>query len=369
MVSTRPQLTPEGRRVGPPEPPGRPGGSGRNRLLLLAGLAVAAVAGTAFALYGTSGFQQGERDGAATAASQARQEVTPAATDEGLTFSPPAAREPYRPVDREAIRRAYAQVGAVYAEEGVSGLARYGIQCFRTLERGAGYATLDFCLAFDVISTAVNQRLAGTNPAPANSWFGRAADRDLQVAQAVMGAEGDASARLIDIRRLAVEVAREGGPVVQVSDAPPPAQPPAASAPPAAAPRPAPAPAPAPRQPARVAASPAAPRPPAVAPAPRQAARQPARAAVEPARGAGPSFNCRYARTRSERMVCGDPGLAALDRSLNAAFEEAVAGGVDRRTLRAAQDRWLGAREAASDDPDAVADVYRRRIEELRALR
>ena len=373
MVSTRPSLTPEGRRVGPLEPPGPPERGGRQRLILLAGLAVAAVAGIAFALYGSGGVR--DRAGPERAEAPARAEgVQPASADEGLTFSPPAAREPYRPVDREAIRRAYAQVGTVYAAEGVSGLARYGIQCFRALERAPDYATLDFCLAFDAIATAVNQRLAGDALPPANSWFGAAADRDLKVAQAVMGGEGDASARLIDIRRLAVEVAREGGPVIPAGV---PAAPAAAAPSPAPVPAAAPAPAPAivrePAAPARTTQPPtrtSTPAPAAPARRERFVAARPERAAVEqPARGAGPSFNCRYARSASERLVCRDPGLAALDRGLNAAYEEAIAAGADRRSLRAAQDRWLAVRERAAPDPDAVADVYRRRIEELGAMR
>jgi uncharacterized protein YecT (DUF1311 family) len=191
----------------------------------------------------------------------------------------------------------------------------------------------------------------------------------------VVGAEGDASARLIDIRRLAVEVAREGGPVVPAAGAPAPASPPLQTSASTVARAPEPAVAPAPRaagKPARptAAAAPAAVAPRPVARAtPRAPVSRPERAAVEPARGAGPSFNCRYARTASEKMVCSDPGLAALDRGLNAAFEDAIAGGADRRSLRLAQDRWLARREAAAPDAGAVADAYRRRIDELRSGR
>jgi uncharacterized protein len=91
-------------------------------------------------------------------------------------------------------------------------------------------------------------------------------------------------------------------------------------------------------------------------------------AAARPQAGRGPSFNCRYARSVSERLVCDDPRLAALDRRLNAAYEDAIAAGVSRRRLRAEQDNWLLTREHAAPDPDAVEDAYRRRIEELRAL-
>jgi hypothetical protein len=352
-------------------------------MLIIGAAAFAVVTGASLALLANSGTRQPREAERSEPRERTGEGVQPVSSEAVPTFNPAAAREPYRPVDREAIGRAYGQVGAVYAAEGVSGLARFGIECFRSLEQAPNYSTLDYCLAFDAIAAAVNQRLSGPAAPPANSWFGQAPDRDLKVAQAVMGAEGDAAARLIDIRRLAVEVARQGGPVVQASApaAAAPADPapvPAAAATPAAAPAPAPArvataPAPAPR-PAQEPARAAAPRPTRQASVaePREAApapaRSPARAATASA-GARPSFNCRYARTRSERLICGDPGLAALDRGLNAAYEEAIAAGADRRTLRAAQDRWLSVREAAAGDPDAVADVYRRRIDELRGTR
>jgi uncharacterized protein len=88
-------------------------------------------------------------------------------------------------------------------------------------------------------------------------------------------------------------------------------------------------------------------------------------AAARPARASGPSFKCRYARTASERMVCARPELAAADRRLNAAYENAIAAGADRASLRLEQDRWLAIREGAAPDPAAVRDVYERRIREL----
>jgi uncharacterized protein len=66
--------------------------------------------------------------------------------------------------------------------------------------------------------------------------------------------------------------------------------------------------------------------------------------------------------------VCDDGELAALDRRLNAAFEDAIAAGAPRRELRLEQDRWLAQREAAAPDRNAVRDAYRRRIRELDAL-
>lgn len=80
-----------------------------------------------------------------------------------------------------------------------------------------------------------------------------------------------------------------------------------------------------------------------------------------------PSFDCRYARSRAEQMVCGDPRLAAADRALHQVFEAAMRRAPDPRALRAEQDRWLAVRERAAPDPDAVAAVYHQRIDELEA--
>ncbi|MCR5873756.1 hypothetical protein LRS10_05935 [Phenylobacterium sp. J426] len=81
---------------------------------------------------------------------------------------------------------------------------------------------------------------------------------------------------------------------------------------------------------------------------------------------ARPSFDCRYAGTRAERMVCGDAELARLDRQLDRAFDRAVSSGIPYRALRAEQDDWLSIREqAARRSPEAVESIYRQRIAEL----
>jgi uncharacterized protein len=68
-------------------------------------------------------------------------------------------------------------------------------------------------------------------------------------------------------------------------------------------------------------------------------------------------------------MVCSRPELAAADRRLNEAYEDAIAAGADRAALRLEQDRWLALREGAAPDPNAVRDVYDRRIRELQGRR
>lgn len=125
----------------------------------------------------------------------------------------------------------------------------------------------------------------------------------------------------------------------------------------------------APRRPTPVIEAPA-PAPAPAAPEVREIPPAPPRIAAAPPRPVvQPSFNCRYASSRSERMVCGDPELARLDRRLDRAFERAVASGIPYRELRAEQDDWLSIREdAARRSPDAVGSIYRQRIAELEDL-
>lgn len=123
------------------------------------------------------------------------------------------------------------------------------------------------------------------------------------------------------------------------------------------------APAPAVRLPAPAPVITPAPQP---APAPE---RDIAEAVPAPRPQTQPSFQCRYAGTRAERMICGDEQLATLDRRLDRAFDRAVSSGVPYRALRNEQDDWLSIREdAARRSPEAVASVYRQRIRELNAI-
>ena len=362
------------------------------RRLILFGVAAAVLLGVVFALLMRPDL---DRNRETTVAQRgAAQE----GGREQLSFDVKPAREPYRAPDRDAISQAYSQAAKVFATEGVSGLARYGLECFRTLERRTTYRQLDYCLAFDAFGAAINQRVSGGQPPPPESYFGQSSSRHLSVAEAAVGGEGDANARLTDIRRIAIEVARLSGPAVGANAAAtgavaPPGTAvasagslsplPAGSVPAASVPAQAQVPTQAQAQ-AQVQAQAPQARIPAPDPAPaavRVEARAPVAApprgaptaqevaAARPARGSGPSFNCRYARTAAERMVCSEPELADADRRLNAAYEDAIASGADRASLRLEQDRWLAVREGAAPDPNAVRDVYERRIQELRSGR
>jgi uncharacterized protein len=81
-----------------------------------------------------------------------------------------------------------------------------------------------------------------------------------------------------------------------------------------------------------------------------------------------PSFNCAYARTLVERVICSDPALAARDRRMASLYEQA--GGSRHRPVDPTQWRWLSARNACGRVPleavDAcLAGVYDARIAEL----
>ncbi|HEX6740537.1 MAG TPA: hypothetical protein VF079_01930 [Sphingomicrobium sp.] len=115
-------------------------------------------------------------------------------------------------------------------------------------------------------------------------------------------------------------------------------------------------------------------RPPAIAqarpeprPAPATATKPAARQEVRTA--ASPSFNCRYARTRSEKMICGNGALAAADRRMSAAFygELANASPEAKRALRRSRDQFLARRERCST-PACVARVYEERVAEIRTI-
>lgn len=98
-------------------------------------------------------------------------------------------------------------------------------------------------------------------------------------------------------------------------------------------------------------------------PAPPQPAPSP------PAASASPSFDCRAARTRGEVAVCGDPGLAALDRQMAAQFMSAMsqADPGERALLQSTRSRFLSYRDGCRSD-DCIADAYRGRMSEIRDI-
>jgi hypothetical protein len=144
----------------------------------------------------------------------------------------------------------------------------------------------------------------------------------------------------------------------------------------AARPAPVPQPAPPPAAPIQTAAAapPPAARPssPAVRPPPPRPAPPPAPSFV-PAQAAGaprPAFNCRYAHTRTERLVCNSPSLAANDRAMASVYYGAVASAdpATKDRIRASRNGFLRRRERCGDDEGCVARTYRERIAEIRGM-
>lgn len=76
-----------------------------------------------------------------------------------------------------------------------------------------------------------------------------------------------------------------------------------------------------------------------------------------------PSFNCKYAATRSEKLICGDDELAALDRELNRAYKQLDrTAGPLREQIAAEQRGWRIGQRDTCGDAACVADAMRQRI-------
>jgi len=123
----------------------------------------------------------------------------------------------------------------------------------------------------------------------------------------------------------------------------------------------------------KVVPPPPPPPPPPPAPKPTAAPTRTASVAPRPVQQTGqassPSFSCRAARSRSERMVCSSSRLASLDRQMSSLFysELSRAGERERAALRRTRDRFLGYRERCPDEA-CVAQAYLDRMDEIRDI-
>jgi uncharacterized protein YecT (DUF1311 family) len=93
-------------------------------------------------------------------------------------------------------------------------------------------------------------------------------------------------------------------------------------------------------------------------------------APAAPVRAASrPSFNCRSARSRVERMVCGSDDLARADRAMSSTFYAALAraDGETRAELRSSRDRFLRFRDRCGSEA-CVAQAYADRTAEIRDI-
>jgi len=98
------------------------------------------------------------------------------------------------------------------------------------------------------------------------------------------------------------------------------------------------------------------------------APESPATSAPQPS-AARPSFSCANARTRGEIAVCGDAGLAALDRGMTTEYSQAsaVATPEQRDVLRETAHRFYAYRDRCSDR-QCIAAAYAGRIREIRDI-
>ncbi|HEX8623950.1 MAG TPA: hypothetical protein VF782_02610, partial [Allosphingosinicella sp.] len=136
--------------------------------------------------------------------------------------------------------------------------------------------------------------------------------------------------------------------------------------------------------PAPPAAAPAEPvlMPPVAEAAPRPAPSPPMRTAQRPQETAPapapapatrvtvrPSFNCRYGKTRTEKMICASPRLAAQDRAMASLYYDLMAGAdpATRGHLRRSRDSFLGRREQCRSE-SCVNSTYASRMAELRNI-
>ncbi len=90
---------------------------------------------------------------------------------------------------------------------------------------------------------------------------------------------------------------------------------------------------------------------------------------MAPADAPRPSFNCSNARSRGEIAVCGDPGLAALDRQMAAQYADALrsADPQTRAELQRSGGRFLGYRDQCPSSA-CIAQTYRGRMREIRDI-
>jgi hypothetical protein len=81
---------------------------------------------------------------------------------------------------------------------------------------------------------------------------------------------------------------------------------------------------------------------------------------------AGPSFDCDHVGNSAEAAICGDPGLAALDRQMAADFQRAM-GSADRgqqRLLERTRKRFLTYRNRCATN-QCIEETYQSRIREI----
>jgi hypothetical protein len=81
--------------------------------------------------------------------------------------------------------------------------------------------------------------------------------------------------------------------------------------------------------------------------------------------GPRPSFDCAKARSTPQKLICGDPQLAQLDRELGRLYAQAKAGAADPARFRRHSDAQWRRREAICGDRECLLAWYAQRRAEL----
>jgi uncharacterized protein len=76
------------------------------------------------------------------------------------------------------------------------------------------------------------------------------------------------------------------------------------------------------------------------------------------------SFDCQKAKTFTEKAICQNPELSALDDELDAEYQAVKAKGGNNKALKKQQDKWLKERDACQTE-GCVKKAYQKRIIDL----
>jgi uncharacterized protein len=79
------------------------------------------------------------------------------------------------------------------------------------------------------------------------------------------------------------------------------------------------------------------------------------------------SFDCNKASSPVEKTICGDNALSALDDELNTAYKSALNSASNKQVLKDAQRKWIKEDRNRCKDVQCLTDVYKKRINELKA--
>jgi len=90
-------------------------------------------------------------------------------------------------------------------------------------------------------------------------------------------------------------------------------------------------------------------------------------ASALPVVAAGPSFSCAGNLTPAEAVICSDDALAALDRTLTAAYDRMLDSFPvsEKSTLVAVEKAWVAQRDACRTDRTCIRNAYTARIAQL----